>query len=147
MAEKEIPEEQKSASFLPYPVSTLSPVIVPNDLTTFKSRGVSQVEKTLQTKLNELRREYEAALDDFHWNKLVYEAEFGFEPIVGETYHLYEMASGFRHSMIPPEQWRSKKWVGTFRLNLDRKWEPQELSESFDLRGLAGEEEVGARAV
>ena len=46
-------ETKPSRAFLPYPVSTLSPPIIPNDLTSFKSRGISQVERELQQKLKE----------------------------------------------------------------------------------------------
>ena len=41
----------QSGAFMPYPVSTLSPRIVPNDLTNFKSRGISKVERELEQKL------------------------------------------------------------------------------------------------
>ena len=85
------PETKPSRAFLPYPVSTLSPPIIPNDLTSFKSRGISQVERDLQQKLQEIRETYLATIDHFNWNKLVYEADIQFEPIIGGTYHLYEM--------------------------------------------------------
>ena len=128
-------EEPPAARYLPYPNSTLSPKIVPTDLTSFKSRGVGAVEKALELKLRALQREYTEALDDFHWNKLVYESRFSFEPVIGEIYHLYETAGDFQLSMIPPRQWPAKRWVGSFRLDPDRRWDPVELAEDFDLRG------------
>jgi len=111
-----------SNAFLPYPVSTLSPKIVPNDLSTFKSRGISQVERDLQQKLIEIREQYIATVEHFNWNKLVYEAEINFEPIVGETYHLYRIRGKETLSMIAPDQWPHPH-LATFRLNLDRQWE------------------------
>ena len=84
------PESKPSQAFLPYPISTLSPPIIPNDLTSFKSRGISQVERDLQQKLKEIRETYLATIDHFNWNKLVYEADIQFEPIIGGTYHLYD---------------------------------------------------------
>ena len=73
---------------MPYPVSTLSPKIIPNDLSSFKSRGISEVERELQQKLTEIREEYLAAIDHFNWNKLIYEADINFEPIVVGSYFL-----------------------------------------------------------
>ena len=69
-------------AYLPYPTSTLSPKIVPNDLSTFKSRGISQVERELQQKLIEIREEYIEVVDHYNWNKLVYESEINFEPVI-----------------------------------------------------------------
>ncbi len=114
-------ENPLSRAFMPYPVSTLSPPIVPTDLSSFKSRGISQVERDLQQKLVEIRESYLQAIDHFNWNKLVYEAQIQFEPVIGETYHLYEMSGRRVLSMISPDQWPHKH-LATVRLNVDRQW-------------------------
>ena len=118
---------QTSAAFMPYPVSTLSPKIIPNDLSTFKSRGISQVERNLQQKLIEMREQYVATIEHFNWNKLVYEADINFEPITGEIYHLYEIRGRNVLSMIEPDQW-ALRHRASFRLSLDRQWELKEAS-------------------
>jgi hypothetical protein len=115
-------EAAPSRAFLPYPASTLSPRIVPNDLSTFKARGISQVERDLHQKLVELRESYVAAVEHFNWNKLIYEAELNFEPVVGQIYHLYEIRHRFTLSMIGPDEWPHRH-IGSFRLNVDRQWE------------------------
>lgn len=125
-------DAEPSPAFLSYPVSTLSPRIVPNDLTSFKTRGISQVEKQTAQKLAELRRQYVALVDEFNWNKLVYEAKFGFEPVVGETYHLYRDGDGLMLSMIGPGQWHMP-FVGTFTLGANGRWELVEAAPDFDL--------------
>lgn len=138
MEDKELnATEPPSAAFLPYPPSRLAPRIVPQDLTSFKSRGVSQVERDLQQELVQLREKYLAVIDSFNWNKLIYEARFGFEPVIGETYHLYEISGQHVLSMVSPQEW-GKQWVGTFRLNVGGRWEPQEVSPDFDLRAWVG---------
>lgn len=124
-----------SRAFLPYPTSTLSPKIVPTDLSTFKSRGISQVERDLQQKLVEIRETYLAAIDHFNWNKLVYEAEINFEPVVGETYHLYESHGRRLLSMIGPKEW-AMRHLATFRLNVDRQWLLVEASKEVDPKKL-----------
>jgi hypothetical protein len=129
--------EKVSPAFMAYPVSTLSPKIIPNDLTSFKSRGISEVERELQQKLTEIRETYLAAIDHFNWNKLIYEADLGFEPIIGQTYHLYEVRGRRLLSMIAPDQWHHKH-LATVRLNVDRQWKLEETSDDLDPRSLFG---------
>ena len=103
----------------------------PNNLSTFKARGISQVERDLHQKLTELRESYLAAVNHFNWNKLIYESEINFEPVVGEIYHLYRIGGHFQLSMIGPREW-AQEHIGSFRLNVDRQWEPTELGEGVD---------------
>jgi hypothetical protein len=135
------PEPKPSRAFLPYPVSTLSPPIIPNDLTSFKSRGISQVERDLQQKLQEIRETYLATIDHFNWNKLVYEADIQFEPIIGGTYYLYEMRGRKLLSMISPDEW-SQRHLATVRLNMDRQWKIVETGKEIDTRELFGTVEI-----
>lgn len=130
-------EARPSKAFLPYPVSTLSPPIVPVDLSSFKARGISEVERDLQQKLTEIREDYLRAIDHFNWNKLVYEAEIRFEPVVGGVYHLYEMRDRRALSMISPDQWPHKH-LATVRLNVDRQWLVVETGKGVDSRRLFG---------
>lgn len=132
-----MPEGTISRAFMPYPVSTLSPKIIPTDLSSFKSRGISEVERELQQKLTEIREEYLAAIDHFNWNKLIYEADINFEPIVGQIYHLYEVRGRKLLSMIGPGEW-SHKHLATVRLNVDRQWKLEEISGQIDQRSLFG---------
>ena len=120
---------------MPYPVSTLSPKIIPNDLSSFKSRGISEVERDLQQKLTEIRESYLEAIDHFNWNKLIYEADINFEPIIGQTYHLYEVRGRKLLSMIGPDQWHHKH-LATVRLNMDRQWKLEETSGGVDFKEL-----------
>ncbi|MCH7227602.1 DUF2452 domain-containing protein [Haloferula sp. A504] len=128
-------DEKPSSAYLPYPVSTLSPRIVPTDLSSFKSRGISEVERDLQQKLVQLRETYLEAIDHFNWNKLVYESEISFEPVVGETYHLYESRGRRMLSMIAPDEWPMKH-LASLRLNVDRQWQVEKAS--LDPRELFG---------
>jgi hypothetical protein len=132
-----MPSEKISPAFMPYPVSTLSPKIIPTDLSSFKSRGISEVERELQQKLTEIRETYLAAIDHFNWNKLIYEADINFEPIIGQTYHLYEVRGRKLLSMIAPEQWHHKH-LATVRLNVDRQWKLEDVAQNTDQRSLFG---------
>jgi hypothetical protein len=68
-------------NYLAYPVSRLAAKIIPQDLTNFKSRGVSRVERELQQEMVEIQERYMEVIDAFNWNKLIYESHFGFEPV------------------------------------------------------------------
>ena len=122
-------------AYLPYPSSTLSPRIVPTDLSSFKSRGVSQVERDLQQKLVELREQYLEAIDHFNWNKLVYESDINFEPVVGETYHLYENRGRRVLSMIAPGEW-PMRFLATVRLDVDRQWKVERTADDVNIEEL-----------
>jgi hypothetical protein len=122
-------------AYLPYPTSTLSPKIVPNDLSTFKSRGVSQVERELQQKLLKIREEYIEVVDHYNWNKLVYESEINFEPVIGNIYHLYNLRGKNTLSMISPnESFFGDSHLASFKLNIDKQWDLVEAT--VDARNL-----------
>lgn len=135
--EADLSQTAPRGNFLHYPASRLGAKIVPQDLTSFKTRGISKVERSLQQELVELREKYLAVIDAFNWNKILYEAHFGFEPVIGETYHLYEVEGKHHLSMIEPESWH-QKWIGTFRLNADGRWQLEKAAEDFDLRDWVG---------
>lgn len=117
-------ETQKSyiAKLLPY-ASTLSGAIieVPN-VDAFKKKGVDKVSKQFQAELDDLQKKIKSFVSLAADTQKVYSAHFKFEPIVGETYYLYQGKKETFLSLIPPEQW-SKEHLGTFRLNGDYKWE------------------------
>jgi len=132
------PEETESrpGRFLPYPVSSLSASILPADLSSFRTRGAAGVERHFRQQMAEMREHYVALIDQFNWNKLVYEARFGFEPLIGETYHLYQGRDGFTLSMIEPERWPGKKWIASLVLKAGGHWDPVSVAGDFDLRSL-----------
>ncbi len=128
-------EKGARSNFLPYPTSTMGPAIVPNDLTNFRSRGASETEKRLEQELVELHEKYVAAVDRFNWNRMVYNATFRFEPVMGTTYHLYQDGDEQVLSMVGPDEW-DREFLGSFRLNIDRCWEPVEIAENLDRKRL-----------
>lgn len=114
--------EGYNASVLPYATSVGAPAIRIDDLISWKSRGITTVNKEFEIKFNELKVQYENLMQEFEWNELVYSAKFSFEPVIGEIYHLYRsIDSSYFLSLIGPNEWR-KEHVGTFKLNSDKKW-------------------------
>ncbi len=115
-------KEGYNANILPYATSVGAPVIQIDDLVSWKSRGISNVNKEFENKFNELKLQYQNLMEEFEWNELVYNSKFSFEPVIGEIYHLYSSDDGENFlSLIGPNEWK-KEHIGTFKLNSDKKW-------------------------
>ena len=116
------PEKGFNANILPYGTNVGAPVIRVDDVVSWKSRGIDNVNKELGNKFNELKLQYQMLMQEYEWNELVYSAKFSFEPVIGEIYHLYRDAAGVNFlSLIGPDEW-NKEHIGTFKLNSDKKW-------------------------
>lgn len=107
---------------LPYGSNVGAPAIKPDNIDDWKLRGVNKVNRQLETKFNELKSEYSKLIEEYEWNELVYQARFSYEPVIGDTYHLYVGNNGKPFlSLISPNEW-NKEYIGSFKLNSDHKW-------------------------
>jgi hypothetical protein len=114
--------EGYNASLLTYSTNVGAPVIKVDDLVSWKSRGINNVNKEFENKFQELKIQYENLMKEYEWNELVYSSKFSFEPVIGEIYHLYRGNDGVNFlSLIAPQEW-NKEHIGTFKLNSDKKW-------------------------
>ena len=115
-------EERWVANILPYASNVGAPVIKPENIDSWRQRGVTKVNHHLETKFLELRDEYNKLVEEFKWNDLVYNAKFNFEPVIGETYHLYTGDNNENFlSLISPNEWK-RECLGSFQLTADQKW-------------------------
>lgn len=115
-------EQGYNAHLRTYATNVGAPVIQIDDVVSFKSRGISSVNKEFQNKFNELKEQYEQLMKEFEYNEMVYSAKFSFEPVIGETYHLYRGTDGLNFlSLIAPIEC-NREHIGTFKLNSDKKW-------------------------
>ena len=114
--------ESYIAKLLPYASSISGPIIEVPNVDAFKKKVVDKVSKQFQAELDYLQQKIKSFVSLAADTQKVYSAHFKFEPIVGETYHLYQGKKEAFLSLIRPEQW-SKEHLGTFRLNGDYKWE------------------------
>lgn len=115
-------KEGYNASLLPYATNVGAPAIRPDNIDDWKLRGVNKVNKQIETKFNELKEEYLKLVEEYQWNELVYQAKFAYEPVIGETYHLYVGKDGGPFlSLIEPHEW-SRELIGSFQLNSEQKW-------------------------
>nr|WP_299068594.1 DUF2452 domain-containing protein [uncultured Allomuricauda sp.] len=117
-------ETQKyDAAIKPYATSVGAPVITATDTIAWKNRSINKVNHKIEARYLELKAEYDKMLLEFELNKLIFNAKFNFEPIVGQVYHLYKKENDETFlSIIAPEQCRFNA-MGSFYLNADQIWE------------------------
>lgn len=105
-----------------YPTNVGAPAFtVPDVLGRKKERGANATHQ-LETKFEQLKKEYFELCQLAEDTDLVYNAKCNFNPVVGQTYHLYEGKDGVFLSMIEPEKW-NKEWLGSFKLTAEHTWE------------------------
>lgn len=115
--------QEYTASLKPYATDVGAPAISTTDTVAWKNRNIHAVNKQISAKYLELKAEYDAMIDQFEYNNLVYNAKFNFEPLVGATYFLYRDKNQEAFlSVIAPHECNFD-YLGTFRLNADKMWE------------------------
>ncbi|MBW1296626.1 DUF2452 domain-containing protein [Aquimarina litoralis] len=116
-------ENKYDAALKPYATDVGAPTITIPDAVAWKNTNVHKVNKQVKAKYDELKAQYDVLMEQFEYNNLVYNAKFTFEPIVGETYHLYRNSNEEPFlSIIAPTECNFDH-LGTFRLNADKMWE------------------------
>ena len=48
----------------------------------WKNIGITEVQREFDDRLDDIRKKYDELQEEFYWNKLVYESEIRFEPII-----------------------------------------------------------------
>ena len=116
-----------NAAILPYASGVGAPKITTPDITSWKQTNINKVNHEIKSQFDQLKAQYDAMLKQYEDNQMVYGARFSFEPIVGETYHLYKDRQGAPFlSVIAPSEcnW---DFVGTYRLTSEKLWEEKEV--------------------
>ena len=110
---------------LPYPTNVGAPAFtIPDVLKHKNERGVNATH-LLETRFEDLKRQYFELVELANDTELVYNAKYAFIPVVGKTYHLYVGSDDKLFlSIIEPERvsWDCK---GSFKLTADSTWERQ----------------------
>jgi hypothetical protein len=117
-------EEQKyNAGLLPYATNASAPKITSTDLTGWKNSNINKANHQIKTEYDKLKKAYEDLMKKHEYNALIYNAEFSFEPNVGQIYHLYikENKQTFLSIIAPNEC--NFEYKGSFKLNDDKIWE------------------------
>lgn len=110
------------AALKPYATNVSAPVIKTTDTIAWKNRNINKVNKQVQTRYNELKVAYQTMMEQFEYNNLVYNSHFNFEPVIGETYHLYKRKDKSTFlSIIAPEECNFN-YMNSFYLDADGIW-------------------------
>ena len=121
MKKKKPDQVVDNPGIMPYTTNVGAPAIRKEDIELWKQRAVVKVNHQLKTRFEELKKQYEQLVDEAYWNDLVYNAKYSFEPIIGETYHLYYKNDEPFLSLISPDEW-DKPFIGSFTLDTNNKW-------------------------
>ena len=108
--------------YYPIQVASAGLLLKSLTLTLSKKNGIDKVSKKFQAELTDLQKKIKSFVTEATDTQEVYSAHFKFEPIVGETYFLYQGKKNTFLSLIEPVHWK-KKHLGTFRLTSEYKWE------------------------
>jgi len=110
------------ASLLPYATNVGAPVIIPENVSTWKNEKILKTNHYFQKRYDEIKEEYKKLVDEFEWNRMVYSSNYNFQPIVGEKYYLYLRNNGeYFLSLIKPTEWK-QEFIGEFEMDSDNKW-------------------------
>jgi hypothetical protein len=112
-----------NANLLPYGTNIGAPSIRRNNLSIWKTQGITSFNHVLKSKVESLKKEYGLLLEEYETNDLLYKAKYEFEPIIGEVYHLYvnDNTDESFLSLVPPHTWK-RKHLGSFKLNSEKVW-------------------------
>ncbi|MDO6597268.1 DUF2452 domain-containing protein [Oceanihabitans sp. 2_MG-2023] len=115
--------QRYDAAIKPYATSVGAPKITTTDTIAWKNRSIHKINHKVETKYLELKSAYEKLMQEFEYNKLIFEATFSFEPIIGQVYHLYKRDNNETFlSIIAPEECNFNA-LGSFYLNAEQIWE------------------------
>jgi hypothetical protein len=107
-----------------YPTEVGAPKFEPDNISLFKIEKTSKIKKYYSSKFEEMTKEYEKLMSEIQVNERLYSASHNFEPISGETYHLYKKESSEEFlSLISPEQWKKFEFIGSYKFLSDGRWE------------------------
>ena len=109
----------ENPGLLPYAHTAGGAVIKPDDMGKIKGRSVLAMRQQTDRQMNQLYEQMEVLArqakliaERKEISERIYEAAMGFEPIISETYYLYEKEDGSDlMSLVAPEEWgRSFKY-------------------------------------
>ncbi len=138
MSKKENPIDKDKTtdtpSLLPYAHHVGSAIIRPMDKG--KQRGLAMKAMYQQTELqlNQIKEQVESLIrqaqkihDRIDYSEMIYQAEIGFKPLIGQHYYLYQRSNDkYFVSMIGPNEWRKKEdfeFKTELKLLADHTWQ------------------------
>jgi hypothetical protein len=118
-------KDKKNPNALTYGISPNAPAsIKPVDIEKWKGKVAPTFKHYYEERYADLVRQYEQLVHDYELNKLCHEAAVGFEPNIGQVYHLYRKRDGSTFlSLVEPQHAYFGEYIGSYRLNAQYAWE------------------------
>ncbi|MEL7531918.1 MAG: DUF2452 domain-containing protein [Bacteroidota bacterium] len=126
---------------LPYAHNVGSPIIKPIDKGKVKGRAMQAMVEQTGDQMERIREQIELLASQardiqkrVEVSTRIYEAAVGFEPLIHQTYHLYERENGeWVLSLVGPNEWgRSNPFpvfISSVRLLADHTWELKDVND------------------
>jgi len=120
---------------LPYAHTVGGVEIKPIDKGKVKGRALSAMSEQTQMQMNQIKEQInllaeqaKALQDRVQISEQIYQADAGFEPLIGHVYHLYMKKDGtWVLSLVAPEDWgRSfpyEKYIASVKMLADHTWD------------------------
>ena len=124
----------ENPGLLPYAHTAGSALIRPEDKGRIKGNAMMAMYEQTDRQMNQLKEQMETLMAQAkslqmrkQISEAIYEATFGFRPVVGHVYHLYEKKDGSHTiSLIAPDEWGRRQpyiYLATVQLLYDHTWE------------------------
>ena len=125
----------ENPGLLPYAHTAGGAVIKPDDMGKVKGRSMLAMRQQTDRQMNQLYEQMEVLArqakliaERKEISERIYEAAMGFEPIISETYYLYEKEDGSDlMSLVAPEEWgrsfKYSRYLAKVKLLADHTWE------------------------
>lgn len=109
-------------NLLPYAGSIGSPVIKVEDTSHFKQKQVTKFNNFVDKKFEELKKQIDELSELYQLNEFIFGLELRFEPLIGETYHVYQNQNSKNFlSMIAPHECNFL-YICSVSLNTEGQW-------------------------
>ena len=116
-------ERGYTANVTPYPTNIGAPKIELPNIDLIKNESTKKMVDIFNKEKREIIDKIEKLYQEYNDSILVWGSKISFDPIVGETYYLYNFNGVNTLSLISPDEWNKKdSFMGTFELSSDRKW-------------------------
>jgi hypothetical protein len=132
----------ENPGLLPYAHTAGGAVIRPEDKGRIRGNAMTAMYEQTDRQMDQLKDQMETLVAQAKYlqrrkqiSEVIYAANFGFRPVVGHIYHLYEKKDGSHTiSLIAPDEWGSRQpyiYLATVQLLYDHTWEILKQSEDF----------------